>query len=81
MFSDQSTLLDYSYPIATYSDLKNKIKIYFGDVKDCSNPSQFIDKTTLKDTAKKVAEAFGRIPDYIKGGWSAFEIESGCKQT
>ena len=65
--------------MATYSDLKNKIKIDFKDVKDCSNPSQSIDKITLKATARKVAEAFGRIPDYVKGVWSHFEIESGCK--
>ena len=39
-----------------------------------------VDEQTLEKLALTVAEAFGRIPAYLRGEWNTFEINTGKKQ-
>ena len=39
-----------------------------------------VDEQTLEKLALTVAEAFGRIPAYLRGEWNSFEIDTGKKQ-
>ena len=61
--------------------VKQMVKISFSEsITDC-NPDhpQPIDRETVKAMATEVAKAFGRIPDYLRGVWSEFNIGNECK--
>ena len=78
---DESKLIDYSYPWATFSDLPRKIKIYLQnrDHVVCWSNGKVVNETFVEATTKKVAKAMGRIPGYVRGGVTRFSFTSGCK--
>ena len=73
---------DYSYRKATYSDQvlpwdpnrEIHIKWRPNYVKDGNEEK--VDEQTLEKLALTVAEAFGRIPAYLRGEWNSFEIDT-----
>ena len=76
---DESKLIDYTYPWATFSDSPMKVKINMNrDHKFCGS-SQVINETMFEATTDKVANAIGRIPGYVRGALTRFSITSGCK--
>ena len=80
-FVDDSKLIDYSYPWATFSDLPRKIKIYLKnpDHVVCWSNGKVVNETFANATTLKVAETMGRIPGYVRGGLTRFTFTSGCK--
>ena len=76
---------DYSYRKATYSDQvlpwdpnrEIHIKWRPNYVKDGNKDK--VDEQTLEKLALTVAEAFGRIPAYLRGEWNSFEIDTSKK--
>ena len=75
----------YTYRTATYSDQllpwdpNREIHIQWRDNYVEDGSGNMVDEQTLEKLALTVAEAFGRIPAYLRGEWNTFEINTGKK--
>ena len=76
---DDSKLIDYSYPWATFSDSPIKVKIEMDRDQVICGTSKVINETMMEATTNKVANAIGRIPGYVRGVLTRFKMTSGCK--
>ena len=70
-----------SCSVATYSDQPTsasnpEIAIYWKEKDIYDADSTIVDEDKLYDIAEQIAKAFGRIPDYLRGEWTGFLIES-----
>ena len=76
---------NYSYRKATYSDQflpwdpNREIHIKWKPNYVENGDGEKVDEQTLEKLALTVAEAFGRIPAYLRGEWNSFEIDTSKK--
>ena len=70
-YSDRQGTIEVEYD----TGLHDRIKCGTADPVD----PKIIEMKEVIKTARKAAEAFGRLPDYVRGCWSKITMSKSCK--